>query len=264
MDVKTIKTAVHSGLEVIKTNSHTIKSVAAMLGVGWMGYECYQAYPKAMELKENAEIEKGDKLTKPELVIAVAPAFIKPVAIGVGVETLIYSANKDASGKILAAGAVATMYKDQLKEFKDKVTELVGEKKVQEIKDEINKDTIMNHEHELREYTLSAKRPDGTAVVLMVDGLTGQPFYASMEQVRSWVKDMEIRLLKDDVVYMNEFYERAGIEFRNSSGIGVGSTAYFDSRTIQSLRNAFTFTVGEFDGQPCYVVNFDTEVMSFR
>lgn len=245
--------------DFVINNSHTIKSALAMVGVVGVGYTAHQAAGKAEELKLEAENQKGEELSRVETIVAVAPAYALPVAVGAATEALIFSANKDATNKIIAAGAVATMYKDQLKEFTAKAKEVVGEAKVKDIKDAVGKENL---ESDPKMYRHPANfDPDNSGeICVWKEYLSGQKFYASYDQIRRYIAEMEAQLANDDEVDLDYFYTRVGIDKFSSEGIGVGQYAYYDSRRTRKVHvNITTSRIGHV---PCNLITF--EDLDFR
>lgn len=240
--------------EFVIHNSHTIKSALAMVGVVGVGYTAHKAAGKAEELKLEAENQKGEELSRVETIVAVAPAYVAPVAVGLATEALIFSANKDATNKILAAGAVATMYKDQLKDFTEKAKEVVGEAKVKDIKDEIGKENLRK---DPQMYTHPADfDPTNSGVVCCwKEYLSGQKFYASYDQVSKYITEMEKHLERGDDAELSEFYEKVGVDTFNSEGVGVGQYAYFDARRSTNIR--YNITTSNIGHLPCNLITFE-------
>lgn len=143
----------------LRTNSHTIKTVVAMLGAAWACKEFYEAFPEAQRLKEEAMKNKGGELSKVETILAILPAFTEPATFLALTEWFIFSANKDASGKILVATAAAKYYKDKQEEFEQKAEEILGEKKVKSIHEAISQDKVNNTDPMI--FANIPKDPDG-------------------------------------------------------------------------------------------------------
>ncbi len=128
----------------LQSNSHTIKTVVAMIGAAWACKEFYEAFPEAQRLKEEATKNKGKELTKVETILAVLPAFLEPAAFLALTEWFIFWAHKDAAGKVMVAAAAAKYYKDNAEKFEQKAEEILGEKKVKSIHEAISQDEVNN------------------------------------------------------------------------------------------------------------------------
>ena len=71
----------------LKRNSATILTCVGAVGVVATAVLTAKATPKAMTLLEEAKEEKGDDLTKLEIVKVAAPVYIRPVIIGAATVT---------------------------------------------------------------------------------------------------------------------------------------------------------------------------------
>lgn len=247
MNTQSIKALFNTAKTALRVNSHTIKSFAAMIGVGWTAYESYAAYPKAHDLKDQAEKDKGSELSKVETVVAMAPAFARPATVLTATEALIFSANKDASGKILAAGTLAAMNKDRLNEFVDKAKEVVGEKKVSDIKQEI---THSHFDKEMQGGWQWPENPDD-GKFWWRDELTGQMFRANTHDVELAIAKCEAQLASGELVTFDEFGYQVGIKHCKTS-----QSAYWDPMEGVRIRYEINYIKGP-QGEPAAEVVFD-------
>lgn len=110
----------------VKRNSTTIMTIGGCVGFVATIILAAQAVPKARELLDEAEMKKGDGLTKVEIVTVVAPAYSKAVITGVSTMSLILGADflnrKQKASMIGAYTALQKLYN----EHRDKVGELFG------------------------------------------------------------------------------------------------------------------------------------------
>ena len=110
----------------VKRNSTTIMTIGGCVGFVATIIFAVQAVPKARELLNEAEMKKGDELTKVEIVTVAAPAYSKAVVTGISTVTLILSADflsrKQKASMIGAYTALQKLYN----EHRDKVGELFG------------------------------------------------------------------------------------------------------------------------------------------
>lgn len=124
----------------LRKNSGTILTGIGVLGVVSTTVAALEAGPKAVRLLKEAEEEKGEKLTKLEIVKVAAPIYIPTVVLGVSTITCIVGANvvnKQKQTSLMSAYAVLDK---SYKQYKGKVRELLGDDASREIQDEIIKD----------------------------------------------------------------------------------------------------------------------------
>ena len=77
----------------MKRNSATILTCIGAAGVAATAVLSATQTPKALRLIEEAKKEKGEELTKVEVVKAAAPAYIPAVAVGGATEACILGSN---------------------------------------------------------------------------------------------------------------------------------------------------------------------------
>lgn len=253
MNFETIKTTLNATKKFMITNSHTIKSALAMVGVGWTAYESYSAYPEVQRRKEEAEKEKGGELTKVETAVAVAPAFARPATVLAATETLILSANKDATSKIIAAGTIAAMNKKKLEEFVEEAKGIVGEKKVSDIKSEITRKHF-DEEVEKGGWNWPENPEDGK--YWWRDELTGQMFRSNTQDVELAIAKLEANLAAGEIVEYDEFAWQVGIK-----NCGASKCAYWDPVDGLRIRYEINYIKGP-KGEPAAEIVFDN--LSFR
>lgn len=130
----------------LRRNSPTILTFLGAAGVVATSIAAAKATPKAMALLEKTKEEKGEELTKLEIVKVAGPAYIPAVAIGASTIACIFGANalnKKTQASIMSAYALLdTSYK----QYKSKVKELYGENSDRNVKKEIAKDKFKNND----------------------------------------------------------------------------------------------------------------------
>lgn len=130
----------------LRRNSPTILTFLGAAGVVATSIAAVKATPKAMALLEKTKEEKGEELTKLEIVKVAGPAYIPAVAIGASTIACIFGANalnKKTQASIMSAYALLdTSYK----QYKSKVKELYGENSDRNVKKEIVKDKFKDND----------------------------------------------------------------------------------------------------------------------
>lgn len=118
----------------------TVLTCIGAAGVVATSAMAVKATPKAIELLKNAEEEKGDKLTKLEVIKNAAPAYIPAAATGVATIACIFGANiLNKHQQAMLASAYALLDRTH-KTYSNKVSELYGEESSAEIKEALAKD----------------------------------------------------------------------------------------------------------------------------
>lgn len=193
---------VNQSIRFLKKNSSTI-----LTGIGAIGVICttvlaVKATPKAMKLIEETEKEKGEKLTKLEIVKAVWKPYIPAALFGASTIACIFGANilnKRSQASLVSAYALLdASYKD----YKKKNIELNGVDADKHIKAEIAKDKYDEKE------VIEASVKDSQ---LFYDEFSGRYFESTMEKVMTAEYELNREITIGGAAFLNEFYLLLGI-----------------------------------------------------
>lgn len=130
-----------------------------------------------------------------------------------GVITLscIVGANHVSSKRITAAYSLLNISEKAFSEYKEKVVEVMGNKKEQALRDEIVQDKV-------RESAPNNVILSGSGTVLCCELLTGRYFNSDMETLRKAQNDINAKLLNDLYATLNDFYWLIGLPQTSYSG----------------------------------------------
>lgn len=189
--------------EFLRRNSSTILTCIGAVGVVATSVMAVKATPKALTLLEDAAEEKGEKLTKFEMVKVAGPAYIPAIITGAGTIACIIGSNIISKRQQASLMSAYALLDNSYKEYKKKVDELYGEEAGQKVREEIAKD----------KYT-----GDGTLVdddkELFYDFYSGRYFESTMEAVLRAEYELNRELYVNGYACVNKFYEALGIETR--------------------------------------------------
>lgn len=118
----------------------TLLTCVGAAGVVATSAMAVKATPKAIELLKNAEAEKGDKLTKMEIVKTAAPVYIPAAVTGVATVACVFGANVLNKHQQAAMASAYALLDRTYKAYSNKVEELYGEESSAEIKEALAKD----------------------------------------------------------------------------------------------------------------------------
>ena len=201
-------------------NAPTILTMTGITAMASSTYWAVKATPKALALKEKAEVEKNKKagtfkgdrvsdwipLTKVEIVQTCwrcyAPAFITGV---LGAACLI-GANSMNLRKNAALAAAYALSETNFKEYREKTLEEVGEKKEEKIRNAVAEEKITKNPMD----TLTVIET-GKGDTLCYDAICGRYFKSSIENLRSNLVDLNMSLMKDGSISLNEYYALIGL-----------------------------------------------------
>ena len=194
-----MKNLVNASKLFLRKNAPTILSTIGGVGVVATAVMAVKATPKALELIERAEEEKGEKLTKLEVVRKASVVYIPSVLVGAGTIACIFGANVLNKRQQAALMSAYALLDSSYKEYKAKTVELYGEDADNKVKDEIAKD----------KYEEATVQGDGE--MLFYDSFSGQYFKSTLANVNNAEYQINRDLVMRDYAMVNEFYDYLGI-----------------------------------------------------
>lgn len=157
----------------------TLLTCIGSIGVVATSVMAVKATPKAIKLLEASENEKGEKLTKTEIVKIAAPAYIPAAVVGASTIACIFGANilnKDSQASLASAYALLDR---SYKEYRNKVNDLYGDEADDEVRAEVANDYYECYEEDPE----LVDTEEGDDVKLFFDYNTLQMFRAPMNKV---------------------------------------------------------------------------------
>ena len=185
----------------VKKNGSTILTCIGGAGVITTAVLAVKATPKALALLDNAQEEKGDKLTKFEAIQVAVPAYIPTVLVGVSTIACIFGANALNQRQQASLMSAYALLDSSYKEYKSKVVDLYGEEADLRVREDIAKD----------KYTGDEKSSDN-GTVLFYDEFSGRYFESTTADVLKAEYEINKKLTNCGGAYLNEFYELLGLE----------------------------------------------------
>lgn len=228
----------------VKKNSPVILTAVGITGMVTSTVLAVKATPLALDLISEAEFEKGEELTKKEVIKATWKPYMPAVGTAVFSIACIIGAN---SIHMRRSAALATAYKlsqSALHEFKEKAVEVVGEKKVSEIKQKVNQDKVDKDPVSKTEVIITDK-----GKTLMYDTISGRYFESSIEEINKIVNELNRDMLSDMYISLNQFYSAIGLQ-HTKAGYDLGWQC--DKGLIKV---DFGATIAD-DGRPCITIDF--------
>lgn len=164
---------------------------------------------KATRIIDAMNAEKADdqpKMTAWEIVKEVGPSYIPVGLTMVTSATCMIASTAILSKRNAALVSMCALAANELKEHEDKVRELFGAKKAQEVRAGIEQDRIN-------------KEPDNGKIIctggddtLCKDHLSGQYFRSSVEKIHAAINTANEDMLNTGYVSLNDVYYLMGIE----------------------------------------------------
>ena len=124
-------------------SSPTILTVVASVGVIVTTITAVRATPKAIKLMKEEELEKGENLTKLEIVRVAGPTYIPSVLLGVSTIACIFGANALNQKKQASLMSAYAMLNESYKQYRKSAKTVYGEDADDKIHAEMAKDAMV-------------------------------------------------------------------------------------------------------------------------
>ena len=210
-----------------------------------------RATPKAIRLLDEKKKELDtDKLTVAETIKTTWKCYIPPVVTGITSAACLVGASSVNFKRNAALATACTLSETALSEYRDKVTEIVGEKKEQTIRDAVAKERVENHPVEN-----STIIHTGTGKTKCLDYLTDRYFESDIDAIRKAENGINSQLLDEGHVSLNDFYYQLGLD---SAGVGdalgwsYNRTGLIKLSLSSQLSNGTPVMVVDFQVSPYY------------
>ena len=215
--------------------------IAGMIGATFMAVK---ATPKALYLietkKEESEVEE---LTSVETIKTCWKCYI-PAALTTVVSAACLIGASTVSAKRNAALATAySISEAALREYQEKVVEVIGEKKEKAVRDAVAKDQIERDPVTKSEVVII----DSNSNTLCYEPLSGRYFKSTIDKIKKAEIKLDRQMIQEMYVSLNDFYWEIGLD-GTDLGDKMGwnlSKGYMDLSFSSQLAD---------DGTPCAVI----------
>ena len=215
--------------------------IAGMIGATFMAVK---ATPKALYLietkKEEAEVEE---LASVETIKTCWKCYI-PAALTTVVSAACLIGASTVSAKRNAALATAySISEAALREYQEKVVEVIGEKKEKAVRDAVAKDQIERDPVTKSEVVII----DSNSNTLCYEPLSGRYFKSTIDKIKKAEIKLDRQMIQEMYVSLNDFYWEIGLD-GTDLGDQMGwnlSKGYMDLSFSSQLAD---------DGTPCAVI----------
>lgn len=249
MDKQMLVNAFKSVRAAAKRHSPEILTGIGIAGMITTTVMAVRATPKALALIGEREVEEERKLSKTEVVKTTWTCYAPSVIVGgVSIACLVGSTSVNLRRNAALAAAYSCA-ETALREYQDKVVEVIGEKKEQTIRDAVAKERIEKHPVSERQILYT-----GHGDTLCYDVWCSRYFKSDIEVIRRAVHDLNDRLRSEDYISLNEFYSAIDLEEAKVGeilgwNIGKGYIKLSFSSVLASDSTSFPDT-------PCLVIDF--------
>ena len=246
----------------VKRNSSAILCCAAAAGVVATTVVAVKSTPKAMKLIQEREEEKGEKLTKLEVVKVAGPTYVPSILLGVSTIACIFGANVISKKQQATLVSLYSLLDSSYKSYKDNVKETFGE-------DADNKiaQTIANKHYGKvidanDNYDGNIPSEEVSGADIFMDFCTFGFFYSTMEDVKNAEKFINDILRMRGDVYLNEYKTALGLESTKIDYEMGWSTQLLNEHGFDEI--IFTTEKVKLDnGKDCYILSVpvDPEIL---
>lgn len=199
----------------VKRNASTILTCLGGVGVVATTITAVKATPKALRLIEDAEKEKGEKLTKWEKITTTKMCYISTIGFGMATIACILGAGFLNQRKQASLASAYALLDQAYKDYRRKTIELYGEEQDREIMNAIAiekaEDIGVRGGYLGTTCDLALEENDGEPQVFY-DEHSGRYFESTIEQVLTAEYHLNRNYILRGYSYLNEFYEFLGIE----------------------------------------------------
>ena len=198
----------------LERNASTILTCIGGVGVVATAVLAVKATPKALKVLEQAKEEKGEELTKIEVVEFAGPAYIPSVLVGASTIACIFGANVLNKRKQAAIMSAYALLDNSYKEYKKKAIELYGEDADDRIREELAIDKYQEEKIEVEGDTR-----------LFYDEFSERYFESTMEKVIKAEYEINKKITQWGGASLNGFYELLDIpptDYGNEMGWSGG------------------------------------------
>lgn len=231
--------------KIVKEHDSEVLTGLGIAGMITSSVLAVKATPKALELLEKEKEEQNKKgLSAKEVIKSTWKCYIPAVVTGtISICCLIgaRAADNRRNAVLLAAYSLS---ESTLKEYKNKLVDVVGEEKKEEIfklvaQDKIDKDPVINNEVIIT----------SGGETLCYDSLSGRYFKSDIEKIKHAVNILNKQMMDEMYVYLNDFYCEIGL-----SCVDIGDDLGW--RIDDELIDLYFSSHITSDGTPCVVINY--------
>lgn len=160
-------------------------------------------------LKAQKILEEGEGQSSSDKAIVYAASYAPCAIMTVASLTAIFGANHVNKQRIATIASAYILSESNFEEYRDKVEEMFGKKKEQQVRDNVIQDHIDSNKTSKDNVHMSAYEPGATT--LWFDEVCQRYFYSSGERIRRVEIEANKILAKDGWVSLNDVYRMLGL-----------------------------------------------------
>ena len=244
MSKEGLKRTIKSAGRVLTKYSPGILTGIGITGMIGATFMAVKATPKALYLievkKEEAEVEE---LTPVETIKTCWKCYIPATLTTVLSAVCLIGASTVSAKRNAALATAYSISEAALREYQEKVVEVVGEKKEKAVRDAVAKDQIERDPVTKSEVVII----DSNSNTLCYEPLSGRYFKSTIDKIKKAEIKLDRQMIQEMYVSLNDFYWEIGLD-GTDLGDKMGwnlSKGYMDLSFSSQLAD---------DGTPCAVI----------
>ena len=273
MNKLNVKQCFKMAKKVVQKKSPEILTGLGIAGMITTVVLAVKATPKALDLideeveKQNRKLSQEaydsgystvnqiDKLKPVETVKVAWKPYIPALLLGGASVGCLIGANTVSARRHAALYSAYELSKTAYNELNEKVTEVVGEKKVTEIKQKLAEDKVNKVSPEGAIEKKSNVVIAGDGDTWFIDAMSNQPFLSSKNKLDAAANELNRKMRSDMYVSLSQFYDEVGIEHTGTSDY-IGwriDKEYIDVVTSDAIvKDGKVYVVMDFLSRPEY------------
>ena len=244
MSKEGLKRTIKSAGRVLTKYSPGILTGIGITGMIGATFMAVKATPKALYLieakKEEAEVEE---LTPVETIKTCWTCYIPATLTTVLSAACLIGASTVSAKRNAALATAYSISEAALREYQEKVVEVIGEKKEKAVRDAVAKDQIERDPVTKSEVVII----DSNSNTLCYEPLSGRYFKSTIDKIKKAEIKLDRQMIQEMCVSLNDFYWEIGLD-ETDLGDKMGwnlSKGYMDLSFSSQLAD---------DGTPCAVI----------
>ena len=244
MSKEGLKRTIKSAERVLTKYSPGILTGIGITGMIGATFMAVKATPKALYLieakKEESEVEE---LTPIETIKTCWKCYIPATLTTVASTACLIGASTVSAKRNAALATAYSISEAALREYQEKVVEVVGEKKEKAVRDAVAKDQIERDPVTKSEVVII----DSNSNTLCYEPLSGRYFKSTIDKIKKAEIKLDRQMIQEMYVSLNDFYWEIGLD-GTDLGDKMGwnlSKGYMDLSFSSQLAD---------DGTPCAVI----------
>ena len=244
MNKEGLKRTIKSAERVLTKYSPGILTGIGITGMIGATFMAVKATPKALYLieakKEESEVEE---LTPIETIKTCWKCYIPATLTTVASTACLIGASTVSAKRNAALATAYSISEAALREYQEKVVEVIGEKKEKAVRDAVAKDQIDRDPVTKSEVVII----DSNSNTLCYEPLSGRYFKSTIDKIKKAEIELDRQMIQEMYVSLNDFYWEIGLD-GTDLGDKMGwnlSKGYMDLSFSSQLAD---------DGTPCPVI----------